>query len=325
MITIKKILIGLIAVIVIGGAGFFYYFTVVLPRDIPVPEITVSSDPEVIERGRYLAMHVAVCMDCHSTRNWDYYSGPIVPGTLGQGGERFDEESGLPGVMLSKNITPYNLGDWSDGELFRGITGGLQKNGDALFPLMPYDAYRTMDEDDLLAIMAYIRTLEPIENDIPKHQLNFPLSLIVNSIPREAELRRIDRSDALAYGEYVAKLAGCTWCHTPLNASQQVDTDRLLAGGHEFVMGEYVIRASNISSDKDTGIGSWTLEKFIAGFRRYQSAEGRMIPMAEGGYNTLMPWTMYANMTDEDLDAIFTFLQASEPMTNSVQKYAPRQ
>jgi hypothetical protein len=50
-----------------------------------------------------------------------------------------------------------------------------------------------------------------------------------------------------------------------------------------------------------------------------------MIPMAEGGYNTLMPWTMYANMTDEDLDAIFTFLQASEPMTNSVQKYAPRQ
>jgi len=322
---IKKILIGLVAVIVIGGGGFFYYFTVVLPRDIPVPEITVSSDPEVIEHGRYLAMHVAVCMDCHSTRNWDYYSGPIVPGTLGQGGERFDEESGLPGVMLSKNITPYNLGDWSDGELFRGITGGLQKNGDALFPLMPYDAYRTMDEDDLLAIMAYIRTLEPIENDIPKHQLNFPLSLIVNSIPREAELRRIDRSDALAYGEYVAKLAGCTWCHTPLNASQQVDTDRLLAGGHEFVMGEYVVRASNISSDKDTGIGSWTLEKFIAGFRRYQSAEGRMIPMAEGGYNTLMPWTMYANMTDEDLDAIFTFLQASEPMTNSVQKYAPRQ
>ena len=322
---IKKILIGLVAVIVIGGGGFFYYFTVVLPRDIPVPDITVSSDPEVIEHGRYLAMHVAVCMDCHSTRNWDYYSGPIVPGTLGQGGERFDEESGLPGVMLSKNITPYNLGDWSDGELFRGITGGLQKNGDALFPLMPYDAYRTMDEDDLLAIMAYIRTLEPIENDIPKHQLNFPLSLIVNSIPREAELRRIDRSDALAYGEYVAKLAGCTWCHTPLNASQQVDTDRLLAGGHEFVMGEYVVRASNISSDKDTGIGSWTLEKFIAGFRRYQSAEGRMIPMAEGGYNTLMPWTMYANMTDEDLDAIFTFLQASEPMTNSVQKYAPRQ
>lgn len=322
---IKKILIGLVAVIVIGGGGFFYYFTVVLPRDIPVPDITVSSDPEVIEHGRYLAMHVAVCMDCHSTRNWDYYSGPIVPGTLGQGGERFDEESGLPGVMLSKNITPYNLGDWSDGELFRGITGGLQKNGDALFPLMPYDAYRTMDEDDLLAIMAYIRTLEPIENDIPKHQLNFPLSLIVNSIPREAELRRIDRSDALAYGEYVATLAGCTWCHTPLNASQQVDTDRLLAGGHEFVMGEYVVRASNISSDKDTGIGSWTLEKFIAGFRRYQSAEGRMIPMAEGGYNTLMPWTMYANMTDKDLDAIFTFLQASEPMTNSVQKYAPRQ
>jgi hypothetical protein len=322
---IRKILFGLVAVIVLGFGGFYFYFSVVLPRDIPVPEIALSADPEIIERGRYLATHVAVCMDCHSTRNWEYYSGPIVPGTLGRGGERFDEESGLPGVMLSKNITPYNLDDWSDGELFRGITGGLQKNGDALFPLMPYDAYRTMDEDDLLAIMAYIRTLEPIEYDVPKHQLNFPLSLIVNSIPREAELRRIDRSDALAYGEYTANLAGCTWCHSPLNASQQVDTERLLAGGHEFAMREYVVRASNISSDKDTGIGSWTLEKFIAAFRRYQSEEGRMIPMAEGGYNTLMPWTMYADMSDEDLGAIFIYLQASEPMTNTVQKYAPRQ
>jgi mono/diheme cytochrome c family protein len=321
---IKNILLGLVAVIAISVGGFFYYFNVIMPRDIPVPEMTLSTDSETVERGRYLAMHVAVCMDCHSTRNWDYYSGPIVPGSLGRGGELFDEESGLPGVMMSKNITPYALGDWSDGELFRAITGGLQRNGDALFPLMPYDAYRTMDEEDLLAILAYIRTLEAIENDVPKHRLDFPLNMIVNSIPQAAELRHVDRSDELEYGEYLAKLAGCAWCHSPLNASQQADTSRLLAGGHEFVMGDYVVRASNISSDGETGIGNWTLDKFIASFRRYQSEGGRMIPMGEGGYNTLMPWTMYADMKDEDLAAIFAYLQASEPIDNTVQRYARR-
>jgi hypothetical protein len=89
-------------------------------------------------------------------------------------------------------------------------------------------------------------------------------------------------------------------------------------------MGDYVVRASNISSDGETGIGNWTLDKFIASFRRYQSEGGRMIPMGEGGYNTLMPWTMYADMKDEDLAAIFTYLQASEPIDNSVQRYARR-
>jgi hypothetical protein len=322
---IKKIVFGLVAVIVFGVGGFFYYFSVILPRDIPAPEMSLPTDAETVERGRYLATHVAVCMDCHSTRNWDFYSGPIVPGSLGRGGEIFDHESGLPGVMMSKNITPYNLADWSNGELFRAITGGLQKNGDALFPLMPYDAYRTMDEDDVIAIMAYLRTLESIENDVPKHQLDFPLNMIVNSIPREAELRHIDRSNQLEYGEYLATLAGCIWCHSPLNASQQVDTSKLLAGGHEFVMGESIVRASNLSPDKETGIGTWTLDKFIAGFRRYQSAEGRMIPMAQGGYNTLMPWTMYADMKDEDLAAIFAYLQSTNPVSNPVQRYAPRQ
>jgi len=324
IVMLKKVILAIVGLLALGTAFFFFRFTVLLPRDIPIPDLTVPTSAAEIERGRYLANHVAVCMDCHSTRNWDYYAGPIVDGTLGQGGEVFDQSTGLPGVIIAKNITPHALGDWSDGELYRAITGGLQADGDALFPLMPYDAYRTMALEDVLAIMAYLRTLEPIENATPDHQLDFPLSLIVNAIPLEAEPRAVNRDDdslegKVAYGDYLAKMAGCTWCHSPVNATQQAIPEQLLAGGHEFVLPDgSVVRATNISSDLDTGIGSWTEEQFIGAFRYYQGEGSRWIPVDEGGSNTLMSWTLFADMTDADLAAIYAYLIASEPRNNKV-------
>ena len=320
----KKLFLAVLGLLVVGTAFFFFRFTVLLPRDIPIPDITVSTDPATIERGRYLANHVAVCMDCHSQRDWNYYAGPIVPGTLGQGGEVFDQSTGLPGVIISKNITPHGLSNWSDGELYRAITGGLQNDGDALFPLMPYDAYRTMAQDDILAIMAYLRSLTPIANDTPDHQLDFPLNLIVNAIPLAAEPRTVNRADdSLAgqqeYGAYLAQMAGCTWCHTPVNATQQAIPEQLLAGGHEFVLPNgKLVRATNISSDKEFGIGNWTEAQFIARFRQYQGEAGRTIPLGADGNNTLMSWTLFAGMTDEDLGAIYQYLMASEPRQGEV-------
>jgi len=317
-VMIRKILLAILTVVVLGTGWFFFNFAVLLPRDIPVPEVTLPTSAEQIERGRYLAMHVAVCMDCHSTRNWEYFAGPITLGTLGKGGEVFDRDTGLPGLLISKNITPYNLGEWSNGELYRAITGGLQADGDALFPLMPYDAYRTMDERDLLAIMAYLRTIDPIENDVPDHQLDFPLNLIVNSIPLEAELKTVNRDNKLEYGEYLANLAGCTWCHTPINATNQLIPEQLLAGGHEFYLNGKVVRAANISPDKEAGMGNWTEAQFIARFRQYQGEAGRTIPLAESGNQSLMPWTMYADMSDADLAAIYAYLMTAAPQGNAV-------
>ncbi len=83
-------------------------------------------------------------------------------------------------------------------------------------------------------------------------------------------------------------------------------------------MGDYVVRATNISPDPETGIGDWTLEQFIARFRMYQGEAGRTLPLRPDGRNTLMPWTMYADMTDADLGAIYAFLMQSEPRSNRV-------
>ena len=321
---LKKSLLAIAALLTLATAFFFLRFTVLLPRDIPIPDITLSTDAATIERGRYLANHVAVCMDCHSTRNWDYYAGPIVEGTLGKGGEVFDQSTGLPGVIISKNITPHGLSHWSDGEVYRAITGGLQNDGDALFPLMPYDAYRTMAQDDVLAIMSYLRTLTAIANDTPDHQLDFPLNLIVNAIPRAAAPRTVNRDpgsleERVAYGGYLAQMAGCTWCHTPTNATSQIIPEQSLAGGHEFVLPNgKLVRATNISSDKEFGIGNWTEAQFIARFRQYQGKAGRTLPLGEDGNNTLMSWTLFAGMTDGDLGAIYAWLMASEGRGNEV-------
>ncbi|MBM4221576.1 MAG: hypothetical protein FJ170_06500 [Gammaproteobacteria bacterium] len=192
---LRKILIGTMLLLVLATGGFFVWFGLVLPTDMPIPEARAVATPESLARGEYLARHVAVCMDCHSTRDWSRFSGPIVPGTLPKGGERFDEKVGLPGVIISKNITPAALGDWSDGEILRAMAGGISRDGHALFPLMPYDAYRFMDESDALAIIAWVRSIPAIDNPVPRHQLDFPLNLIVNAIPKPPAFKRVDRNN----------------------------------------------------------------------------------------------------------------------------------
>ena len=148
------------------------------------PQANAKEDSlkKVIERGEYLAIHVAPCMDCHSKRDFSKYSGPVIPGTEGMGGEVFDHKlfDAMPGTVYAKNITPdpeTGIGTWTDDEILRAITQGINKNGDTLFPIMPYANLNHMAKSDLLSIIAYIRTLKPIKNKIPARQLMIPISM----------------------------------------------------------------------------------------------------------------------------------------------------
>ena len=147
--VLKICLIGIssILVIVIIAIVFIMNF---LPN-IKVEEIKVEVTPARITRGSYLANHVTVCMDCHSTRDWTRFSGPLMHGALGAGGEIFDRKYGFPGSYVSKNITPYNLKNWSDGELYRAITSGIDKNGKVIFPVMPFTYYSHLDREDIFS------------------------------------------------------------------------------------------------------------------------------------------------------------------------------
>ena len=187
--VLVKIVVAVLVVFVLTIAGGLIYLTAGFPKAGPPPDITVEPTPERLARGAYLANHVAVCVDCHSTRDWTLFAGPVVPGTEGQGGERFGEEMGFPGTFYAGNITPHAIGDWTDGELARAITSGVNRNGEALFPVMPYPAYKTMSREDLYAVVAYIRSLEPIAGDVPARNLNFPMNLIVRTIPQPYSCR----------------------------------------------------------------------------------------------------------------------------------------
>ena len=293
-----------------------------LPNVGEPEDITISASKEQIERGKYLAHAVTVCMDCHSVRDWTKFSAPLVEGTLGQGGETFDQKFGFPGAYYSKNITPFGIGSWTDGELLRAISSGVNKEGKALFPLMPHPNYGRMDKEDLLAIIAYLRTLSPIENTVKESSSDFPMNIIINTIPKKAEFSKIpDHKDQLAYGQYLFNAAACNECHTKQDKGAPIE-GMTAAGGFEFPLPSGgIVRSANITQDKETGIGNWSEGAFVARFKMYSDSSYTHRTVAQGEFNTVMPWTMYANMTEEDLKAIFLYMKTIKPVTNKVLNF----
>ena len=311
---------GLGVVVLVIGAGVGYLF-LRFPEVGPVQTMTVQATPGRLARGEYLANHVCVCIDCHSTRNWEYFSGPPVAGTEGKGGDLFDEKFGFPGGIYAHNITPAALGSVSDGLLYRGITTGVDKDGRAMFPLMPH--YSAMSEEDILTIIAYVRTLKPIQNTPPPTRLNFPMNLIVRTIPEKRTPHAPpDTSNTVEYGKYLVNGAGCGDCHTKAVRGTPV-AGMEFAGGFAFPFPNgQVVNSPNITPDQETGIGAWSETDFVTRFKFYDNPEGRMIKVKTMEYNSTMPWTMYAGMTERDLTAIYKYLRTLKPIRNEVDKFA---
>jgi len=322
MKRILKILgwgLGVIVLVIAAGVGYLF---LKFPDVGPVQSMTVQATPERLARGAYLANHVNVCIDCHSTRDWEYFSGPPIAGTEGKGGEVFDETLGFPGTIYAHNITPAALGSVSDGVVYRAITTGVDKNGKAMFPLMPYKHINTMSEEDILSIIAYIRTLKPIENTPPPTTLKFPLNLIVRTIPgKHTQHGEPDTSNVYEYGKYLVNAANCVECHTQRKDGQLLPGLEF-AGGFEFPFPNgQVVRSANLTPDEETGIATWSETDFVNKFKFYDNPEGRTMKAGSMEYNTAMPWTMFAGMTERDLGAIYKYLRSLKPIKNKVEKF----
>lgn len=319
---LAKIIGGIVLIAVIGSGALLGYFLVVLPQDVPVPDVTVERTPERVARGEYLANAVFSCMYCHSERDWSLFAAPIKPGTLGQGGEVFDQSMGLSGKVISPNLTPHNLGRWSDGEIYRAITSGLHKDGYAYFPLMPWDAYIWMQTEDVYAIIAYLRSLPPISKDWPERQPSLLMRIIANMRVRPAEPFEVNYADPVSRGEYLTVVAGCRFCHT-MRAPRdwrRMNQENLAGhwGGGAVIPGHgKPLPAANISPDKATGIGNWTVGQFIARFKAY---DGARIPLGPDGAQTEHAWTDYAKMTESDLADIYAYLMTQTPKHNQVSR-----
>ncbi len=319
-----KIIAGVIAVLIVGVIGLLAYVKLALPNVGDPPDLKVELTPERIARGEYLANHVTVCMDCHSQRDWSKFAGPIIPGTLGSGGEIFPAEAGFPGNFYAKNLTPYHLKNWTDGEIYRAVTSGVNKDGKALFPVMPYHKYGRLANEDIYSIIAYLRTLKPIKKDIPESDPDFPMDFIINTIPTPGKHDlKPDKSNSVRYGEYLVTAAACADCHTPQKKGTPIEGMEF-AGGFEFKLPTGgIVRTANITPDKTTGIGNWSKQMFLDRFKAYAPGNYKGDAVDKNDFNSMMPWTMYAGMKTEDLEAIYDYLMTLQPINHPVQRFTP--
>jgi DNA-directed RNA polymerase subunit RPC12/RpoP len=318
----KKALLGLVGLIVFVVGGGLVFLVTMKPAQRPAPDLKVELTPERLARGEYLARNVYLCLDCHSEMDQTKYGTPIKPGTEGGGGECFTKENaGFPGTVCAQNITPdkeSGLGNWTDGEILRAIREGVSRDGSALFPMMPYKLAKNLSDEDAKSIVAYVRSLKPISNKVAKgkSQIDFPVNLLIKFEPQPVEsVPEPDRKDSVAYGKYLSY--ACSECHSPVNEKMQRLPGKDFSGGREFRFGELKVRSANITAHA-SGIGNRTKEQFVALFAGWRNVAEH--PTVAPKDNTMMPWAQLKHMTDEDLGAIYDFLQTVPKVENVVEK-----
>jgi mono/diheme cytochrome c family protein len=300
---------------------FIAYVKIALPDVGAAPQMTVAKTTENLKRGTYLANSVMSCMDCHSKRMMNQYSMPMDVATIGEGGERFDQHLGFPGVFYSANITPAGIGSWTDGEIYRAITTGVRKNGKPIFPVMPYHAYGFADPEDVKTVIVYLRSLNPIDNVVPQPSADFPMNILLNTIPKKAQpMTRPPAGDSIANGRYLFAIAACHDCHTPFDKGK-FDESLALAGGRVFPVEGGKVSSANITPDNETGIGSWSREMFVQHFTMYRDSAVAHRVVTSGEVQTYMPWTLYAKMTDADLSNIYAYIRTIKPVKHLVVKF----
>jgi mono/diheme cytochrome c family protein len=255
----------------------------------------------LVERGKYLT-EAADCGVCHTAPGGKEYAG----------GFAFK----LPfGTMYSTNITPdpeTGIGKYTDQEFLDAMHRGIRRDGARLYPAMPYTSYTYITDADALAIKTYLFSLAPVRAVPPKNTLMFPFnqrwamafwSLVFNPDRRFQP----DTSQSLKWnrGAYLAEaLAHCGECHTPRNIGFALDNRKKFAGAP--VAGW---RAFNISSDKATGLGSWTDEDIVSYLSlghasRRGTASGAMGEAVDHSFS---------RMSQVDIEAMVTFVRSVPP------------
>jgi mono/diheme cytochrome c family protein len=322
----KLLGIAVLALVVLAGTGLAF-LTVKKPAQRPAPSVTLASTPEKIARGEYLSRHVTMCAECHTPHLKDRFAFPAIASRALQGDTFFARGDGFPGVLAAPNLTPdpvAGIGGWSDGEVLRAMREGVDREGKAIFPMMPYNAYHSLSDEDADAILAYVRSVPPSKNQTPRRELPFLLSLLIKSAPAplSGPVAAPRRDDPVAYGGYLATVAGCRGCHTPVDGQHRPIAGRAFSGGQAIDLpGKQRAVSMNITPHPDTFIGKATKAEFIGRFRSFIPLQGENAPVAPRNRQTPMPWTGYAEMSDADLGAIYDYLKTVPPIENKVEKF----
>jgi mono/diheme cytochrome c family protein len=267
-------------------------------------EIHASSEPAIIERGRYLVQGPAHCGECHGARS---PSGERPEnGASLSGGYEFH----LPvGVFRAPNITSdetTGIGRYSDGDLARILRDGVRPNGTAVLPFMPF---AELADDDLTAVISYLRATKPVQHQVKAHELNLLGKLVRAWVllpvsPKKTPQKHAPRGVDVENGRYLAhQVANCVACHTRMDLRTGKLTGPLFGGGakHAALNGSKMTYLSpNLTPDPRWGwIEGWNASDFAA---RLTSGAGRK--------DSPMPWQAFKELTNEDARAIYLYLRS---------------
>jgi mono/diheme cytochrome c family protein len=304
-------LLALIFIAVIGIPAVVGTRPLIGPRMRPLTNRVYERTPQRVERGQYLATSVSACLICHSPHDWTKHDLPTPSGMNGAG--TIFPLIGLPGAVTAPNLTPdpeTGLGRWSDDEIGRAIREGVDRDGNALFPLMPYRRYRNLSDEDLASIVVYLRSVAPVRNPLPPTKIIFPVKYLIRNAPEPvtSPLSEPDVSTAVRRGRYLVEMGGCEDCHTPQKRGQPLPGLNF-AGGFVFEGPWGRVAAANITPDA-TGF-SYDNEAMFASAMRTGYVKGRAL-------SPIMPWAAYRGLSDPDLLAIYSYLKTTPPVHHVV-------
>ena len=287
------------------------------PHSRPLTSRKFEATPLRMARGEYLVQHVTLCVACHAAHDFTQHDPPLIPNTL-LAGIHFDEKR-LPGDVYSSNITPdpeTGAGNWTDDQLARAIREGIGHDGRALFPMMPYEHFHSMSDEDLASVVVYLRSVPPIRHSQPPTKLIFPVNYLIRSVPEplSAPVPEPDRSTSEKRGEYLVNLATCSDCHTPSNDKGEPLGGLDFAGGNVFEGPWGYVASANITPDP-SGIPYYDEKQFIQMMRTGYVGSRALSP--------IMPWFIFRGMTDADLADIFAYIKTLKPVRHHVDNSLP--
>jgi hypothetical protein len=311
---IKFLLIIVIVFIVVAGAAAIKMFglrTFIGPRSRALTNHTFESTPARLERGKYLANSIG-CLYCHSPHDWSKRDDPILPGMEGAGQKL--PYTDLPGQVIAPNLSPdkdTGAGTWTDDMFARAIREGIGHDGRALFPIMPYQHYRNMPDEDLASIVVYLRALPPVKNSLAKTEIIFPVKYFMRNAPEplQAPVPAADLSDPVKRGGFLVNLIGCADCHTPVDNHHKAIPGMEFSGGQLIQVPWGTVASANITPDP-SGIPYYDEAMFIKAMRTGAVGSREL--------NKAMPWPVLRNLTDQDLAGIFAYLKTLKPVRHRV-------
>jgi mono/diheme cytochrome c family protein len=286
----------------LGLAAFGLVFSSGCSSNEPAPEAPPAAETSPVERGQYLVNAVAMCFYCHSEHDWSGEEPTILAG--GQGAGSLFPDEGIPGRLYAPNITPDNetgIGLATDEQLDKAIREGIGLDGRRLFPAMPN--FSMMSDEDLAAIVAYLRSQPAVSKKVPARELPEP---VVAGLPPAWPVSRPVRGPAgdgpsVERGQYLASLADCGSCHTAMNEMGQPRMEMAFGGGFHLKGPWGDVVSSNITFDP-SGIEYYDEALFKKVLTTGDPGARRL--------NKLMPVHIYRNMTDRDMTSVFLFLQS---------------